>query len=222
MEENNVAQENKSKEKKNRSVLIFVSFLIITGGLAIWLLITNSRLTKSDASYNTLSAKYTSLSDSVREITTTVNDSLAPIVFKHDSYIAQFKDSFKTVNNRLSGQKKEVLSYVNSMRKQIKTATEDVESFRSNQVSFSSLFNKDLQEVKTKYDSLSKTKVTSYFENLNSNPLNLVNTTDTCKNNTVEIDNSKKTKQKNGGHGGQKRLRFNKIFGTPNTEAVWH
>ncbi len=201
-------EKNPEKRKKwNR-----ISILFLTAIFIVSLILLGSRVIK-------VQKKCDNLSDSLKEVTTLVKDTIFPVLASQQSYVQQFKDSFVSntyLDERLSGQKVELTSYVNSRCKKVDKRIETFQSSQSNYVSsFTDMFNLELKNVKSKQDSFAK--VTA-----KNDPL-LITTKENPVNNTISlpvdtnkvvpvITNDKPNPQNNGGKGGQKKFRFERIF----------
>ncbi|MEI7620583.1 MAG: hypothetical protein WCJ57_03375 [Candidatus Falkowbacteria bacterium] len=203
------------RKKENKKRLMWFLFFAITGSLFIGLISLNHRLGEAEKKVKTaetdlalIKTKSENLSDSVKSVITFVKDTIYPVLFEQQSYVKTFEKKFKSVNSDLS--------LVDS---RLKKVNQNLESFRSNQVSFVSAFDKNLQEVKNKYDSLdAQVKKPIILSQTNSVVPVLTLPTDTQKPKTLVIENKKIPSQSNGGKGGQKKIRFDKIFGKPTSK----
>jgi len=195
--------ENENSENPNsrkKIIIIFATIAIfLTAGIIVIAINSGQAVHKYEAKYKVLDAKYQCLSDSVKSVTIMVKDTVYPVLTQHENYLANFQDTvaaYKSyVNSRLTIQKKEVLSYVNS---RLKKADNNIKAFRSNQVSFAKTFDNDLKVVKNNLDTLK----------IKTEPLVLPNDT----NKTKVVSDGEGVKNK-------KKLRFGKIFGKPTSDG---
>lgn len=199
--------ENPEKQKRwNRIIILFVVAIFIVA-----LILLGGRIIK-------VQKKCNNLSDSLKEVTTLVKDTIYPVLADQQSYVKQFKDSFVSMtylDEKLSGHKVELTSYVNSRCKKVDKKMEVFTSSQSSFVSsFADNFNAELKNVKNKQDSFALVSV-------KNDPLLI--TKETPVNNSISlpvdtnkviptITNQKPNPQNNGGKGGQKKFRFERIF----------
>jgi hypothetical protein len=188
------------KKRSKKIVIIFaIAAIFLTAGIIIIAINSGQAVRKYEAKYQIMETKYQCLSDSVKFVTTMVTDTVYPVLTQHENYLASVQDTMAAcksyVNSRLTLQKKEVLSYVNA---KLKKADNNIEAFRSNQVSFAKTFDNDLKLVKNNLDTLK----------IKTEPLVLPK--DTSKTNVVSDDEGVKNK---------KKLRFGKIFGKPTSDG---
>lgn len=198
------AQKNKERKRRFWFFLFgasFLTLLICVIYLSHRLSKTEVKVEKTETIVKLISADCKTLKDSLRELTTIVKDTMYPVLVSQQSYVKTFEKNFKDVNSNLS--------FVDS---KLKKVNKNLDSFRASQVSFVSTFDKNFQEVKSKYDSLdAKVKKPVVVQTNTITPV-LTLPIDTQKSKTLVAEDKKIVHQNNGGHGGQKKIRFDKFF----------
>lgn len=214
--ENDVVETTKKqvaqRKQENKKRLMWFFFFVIIVSLFIGLIFLNCRLGKAEEKVKTaeidmalIKARSKNLSDSLKGVVTLVRDTMYPVLVEQQSYVKTFENEFKSVHSNLS--------LVDS---RLKKVNKNLEGFKAIQVSFVKAFDKNLQEVKSKYDSLdTQVKKPIALSQTNTVIPALTLSTDTQKseNLVIDVDNEKTSSQSNGKKGGQKKIRFNKIFG---------
>lgn len=144
-----------AKKAKKRKII-----LIITGSILFFLIVYLGNEVRLTQNYcDNLQEQIITQTDATKKLNTFVRDTLSLVIADQQSYVRSFKDSavFKsTLNQRLSGQKTEVLSYVDAYKKRTEKNLQDLKVY---QKSLLYSFKNDMKKVSKNLDSVAKIKV---------------------------------------------------------------